>query len=99
MSRFRKGESGNPAGRPRGSRNKFAADFVEALAEDFAAHGAVSIQRVREASPAAYLRVISQVIPKEIDIQQGHRRVSEFSDEELLAIVLADGKLQEAEAQ
>ena len=33
-------------GRPRGSRNKLGEDFINALADDFAKHGAVAIERV-----------------------------------------------------
>ncbi len=87
MSKFRKGQSGNPAGRPRGARNKFGNEFVEALAEDFAMHGAASIQKVRENSPTAYLRVIAQVIPKEIEFNGGSRGLREYSDAELQAII------------
>ena len=45
---WRPGESGNPAGRPRGSRNKLAEDFVAALYDDFRDHGAAAIAVCRD---------------------------------------------------
>lgn len=79
-------KEGNP-GRPKGSRNKLGEDFVHALAKDFEANGDAAIKEVRETKPDAYLKVIAQVIPKEI-----HHRVEEFdelSDDELSARFLA----------
>lgn len=56
---------GNP-GRPKGSRNKLGEAFVEALQQDFETHGVDAIEKVRTEKPDQYLKVIAQVIPKEI---------------------------------
>ena len=55
-------------GRPLGSRNKLSEKFVEMLAADFAEHGEVAVQKVREDDPAAYLRVVASLVPKQLDI-------------------------------
>ena len=62
------GQSGNPAGRPKSSRNKLTEDFLSAMAEDFAAHGKAAIVTVREEDPAKYLTVVAQLVPKETDV-------------------------------
>src|SRR5262245_56676891 len=66
---WKPGQSGNPKGRPPGSRNKLGDAFVEALYKDFAEHGAEAIVACRETKPEVYLTVISKVIPKEVNVQ------------------------------
>src|SRR5271166_2251281 len=64
VTRFLPGQSGNPAGRPKGSRHRISEAFLRALADDFEAHGAGVIQHVRERDPAAYLNVVARVLPR-----------------------------------
>jgi len=44
-TRFKPGQSGNPAGRPKGSRNKVSEKLLEALAIDFDDHGKQVIEK------------------------------------------------------
>src|SRR5678810_846345 len=62
---FVKGQSGNPAGRPKGSRNKVKHDLLEAFAADFEAFGVTVIEKVRLASPLEYLKLAFSLLPKE----------------------------------
>jgi hypothetical protein len=62
------GQSGNPAGRPKSSRNKLTEDFLSAVAEDFEKHGKEALKTVREEDPSTYLRVVAQIIPKESEL-------------------------------
>ena len=52
---FEAGASGNPTGRPKGSRNKLSESFLKALADDFDANGPGVIERVRKERPHDYL--------------------------------------------
>jgi hypothetical protein len=67
---FEPGCSGNPAGRPKGSRNKFGEEFVAAIAQDWAEHGSEVLARVRQASPATYLRTVASLVPQHLAITE-----------------------------
>jgi hypothetical protein len=81
--------TGNTAatGRPRGSRAKLSEAFLAALCEDFCAHGADTIQRVRIEKPDAYLKVIAWILPKQIEVSAD--AFDGVSDDELETIVAA----------
>ncbi len=64
-TQFKPGQSGNPQGRPKGSKNKLSESFLEALAEDFEKHGKDAIERVFKNAPGEYLRIVASMVPKE----------------------------------
>jgi hypothetical protein len=64
--RFLTGNNGG--GRPKGSRNKLASEFIDALANDFTEHGASAIERVRKEKPDVYLRVVASILPSQLDV-------------------------------
>jgi hypothetical protein len=72
---FKPGQSGNPAGRKPGSRNKLSEDFIRAYADDFAAHGSSVIAEVRISRPVEYLKIgeklARQTAKLELDVSVG----------------------------
>jgi hypothetical protein len=66
---FKPGQSGNPSGRPIGSRNKLDELFVEALFKDFKEGGVNAIRACRTEKPDVYLNVIAKVLPKQVDVK------------------------------
>ena len=70
----------NPAGRPKGSRNKLGEAFIAALHDDFQEHGPATIAKVRETDPTAYVKVCASLLPKEVKLTGG---VEDLTDEQL----------------
>jgi len=85
-TRFKPGQSGNPKGRPPGSRHKLGEDFIAGLQADFAEHGPAVIEQVRKELPHVYLKIIASVLPKELKIDAGPRDSSDYTDAELAEI-------------
>lgn len=65
---FQPGQSGNPAGRPKGTRNALTKAYLEALAADFREHGPQVIEAVRVEKPEVYMKCVAMLVPKEEDL-------------------------------
>ena len=66
---FKPGQSGNPAGRPAGSKNKLTENILFDLSEFYEKEGKDLIRRVRDENPAALLQGLLKLIPKEAHIE------------------------------
>jgi hypothetical protein len=78
------GVSGNPAGRLRGSRNALSEEVICALLRDFRQHGQKAVARVRRTQPAAYLKILALLVPREMKVEHTGG-VKAMTDEQLEA--------------
>jgi len=76
------GQSGNPVGRLRGSRNKLSEEVICALLRDFREHGQKAIAKVRRDQPGIYLKVLALLIPRQDKLEHTNT-IKTMTDEEL----------------
>lgn len=76
------GQSGNPAGRPKGSRNKLGEAFLDDMLADWEKHGKGAIEKVRETKPDAYLKVVAMILPRDLNVNINN--MDQLTDDELV---------------
>ena len=81
--RWQPGESGNPAGRPKGSRNALREAFYRDVLADWEEHGREAIETFRTERPHDYVKVIATLLPREVKVEVNE--LEELSDAEIRA--------------
>ncbi len=67
-TQWKAGVSGNPNGRPVGTRQAFSAAFYRDLAEVWAAHGKDAMLNTAKTQPATFLGIASRLIPQQVAV-------------------------------
>ena len=66
---WKPGQSGNLAGRPKGSRHAIEERFLKNVLADFEENGRDAIAKAREANPLGYCNMIVSLLPKETKLE------------------------------
>jgi hypothetical protein len=80
---FKPGQSGNPKGRPKGSRNKLGEDFLTDLLEVWGEKGKDCIERTAAEHPEKLVSIVAGILPKELNVTTNP--AEELSDDDLAA--------------
>lgn len=65
---FKPGQSGNPAGRPKGSRNKLSERFLEDMHDLWKRRGMQVLESIVETHPEKLLAAMVQVLPRDFQV-------------------------------
>jgi hypothetical protein len=69
--KWKPGQSGNPAGKPKGARNKLSEDFFKEMAKAFEDRGAAALAAMIEESPRDFIKTIASLQSKELTGEDG----------------------------
>jgi hypothetical protein len=78
-----------PAGRGKGSLNKFSQQLVADFAANWREHGAAAIEQLRRENIVAYVKIATSLVPRELLLQVS-RPMEQMSDAELQEAALQE---------
>jgi Family of unknown function (DUF5681) len=67
-TQWKPGQSGNPNGRPVGTRQAFSNGFLRDLAEVWQAEGKATMQHTAKTQPATFFAVCARLIPSDVKL-------------------------------
>ena len=65
---WKPGQSGNPAGRPKGARSKLAESFLDGMLAAYMKGGQQAIEAVMEREPSRFLSALVAILPKQLEL-------------------------------
>lgn len=81
LTPFKPGQSGNPAGRPKGARNKLGEQFCQDVYAKWQEAGERCIDEMIADKPGDFVKLVATMLPKEMNLTVSDG--SDMSDEEL----------------
>src|SRR5262245_66391965 len=79
------------------ARRRVNENFLAALHTEFLENGARILRRAGEENPATFLKVLAQLVPRELQVEHAGSIIRNLSDEQLAAMIAAlDVQIQDA---
>ena len=84
---YKPGQSGNPKGRPQGSRNKLSERIFRDLCDVWEAFGKPALMTAAWTHPVDFVRIVAQLIPKDVEATVTNIPAERMSTNELEALI------------
>jgi histidinol dehydrogenase len=95
---FKQGVSGNLLGNRHRTRHLLNQEFMQALLLNFRHQGKKAIEKVARTQPAAYLKILALLVPRELKVEQS-QGVKAMSDEQIEQAIEAIQTMLAAQAE
>jgi hypothetical protein len=70
MPAWKPGQSGNPAGRPLGARNRYSEDYINDFHDVWRTHGKKAIQKLAAKRPGDFVKIGATILSKHGEFNQ-----------------------------
>ena len=97
LTQFKPGQSGNPKGRPQGSRNKLSEEFFRDLCRAWETYGQSALMTAAMTSPTEFCNMVARLMPRDVEVTVTQIKAEQMSDDQLVEIATR-GKQIEATA-
>jgi Family of unknown function (DUF5681) len=94
---FKPGQSGNPAGRPKGSRNKLGENFLDDVYQKWQQHGSKALETMATSEPGKFCQMAASLLPKEMHIKDVPLKIREVRHVIVGAIKAGDKAIEHDE--
>lgn len=84
--KWQPGQVPNPAGRPKGARNKLGEAFIADMLAAWQEKGKAAIDRVIEERPHEFIKAVGAILPKQVEVKEAP--LEELTDDELAAALI-----------
>ena len=84
---YKPGQSGNPKGRPKGSRNKLSEEFFRNLCDAWQAFGEPALMSAALTHPLEFVRIVAQLMPKDVEVTATNIRAERMSSSEIRSLI------------